>query len=670
MAGLKRCLGVDLGGHSVKLVEMAVEKKKVRILRMVSAPVPIEPGALESERIEAVTATVRQLVKTHKITTKRAFFSMPGQTVFVRRQRLPRAPGPRLHQIIQFEARQVIPFPLEKTMLEYQVFDTEDEREVEVLLVAMKKETNVDFIRSIKKMGLKMSGVGISTLALFNGEELRRFNLEEWLAASSSKGIFGGGKDKTKDKKKKAEKPKKDKKKKKKKKKKGEEEPEEVEIAVVEEPLELEEEDFGDLDFGDIGADMEFEEVFAYVNLGARCTDLAICKSGGSKVVGFTRSIPIGGTHVSSAIFKECGCENFSQAEEIKQNQAAIQSGDFEIEADPTQYNESASKAATMVYDRIISELRRSLDFFISQPDGVAVDKIILSGGGARMAFLPGYIEERLGVPAEIDEGLGTAGIDVAEEYAADFDYAPFKIAIGLASQGLGIAPLDIDFVPADIKTMRNMGPQYVEFAALAGIIVAMVVIGSSAGEKQRGEKSRQFEEVQSKIDERTPYKQTYDAAKQGRTTIDEKYAAMKPAIVSRDLWLRVVSHIQTQKPAGVVITRLECKAGADDPAKGTVIIEGESDDQNAGSTFIRVLQDDKSSEYLRNVIALSINQRLVASKLVQAKQVYTFSIQATVVEKSPRLVTRLRDWHLPVAPPEDEFGSGDYSEEGLSLDE
>ena len=192
MAGLKRCIGIDLGSYSVKIAEMAMDKGGLRVIRMVSAPLPVGPDALETERSSVMISTVRSLIKTNKISTKKAVFSMPGHTIFQRRLRLPRAPGPRLKQIIQFEARQVIPFPLEKTALRYQIFDTEEEREVEVLLVAMKKETNEAFMRMIRRMGLRPVGIGVSTLSLFNGQELHRFNMSDWLASGGGSSGFLG----------------------------------------------------------------------------------------------------------------------------------------------------------------------------------------------------------------------------------------------------------------------------------------------------------------------------------------------------------------------------------------------------------------------------------------------------------------------------------------------
>jgi Tfp pilus assembly PilM family ATPase len=644
MPGLKRCLGVDLGGRSVKIVEMVVEKKGVRIERMLSAPVPVDPNALEAERTGALLEAVRKLLKEHKIATKQAVFCMPGQTVIVRPLRLPRAPGPRLHQIIHFEARQIIPFPLEKTLLQYQVFDSEDAREVEVLLVAMKKETNQEFMSSLRKMGLKAVGIGVSTLALYNGQELSRFNFEKWVESGGLGGGFlglGGGKPKAK-----VEKPGKEKKKPAQKKKKGEEAVEE-ELPVEEPILETPE---GESDFLGVGLDAGFDEVRAYVNLGARSTDLAICRAGGAKIVGFVRPIPIGGNHISSEIFKACGCQSFEEAEQIKFTRTAVQSSQFEYEADSTAYDERANKAATAVCDRIVAELRRSLDYYISQPDGVGVDRLILSGGGARLPFLTSYIEDRLGVPVEVDQSLGGSGVSSPDAYRAeDFDIASYKVAIGLASQGLGISPLTIDFLPEEARMMRDLSGQYAEMAVLVAMIGGMVFFGMNAGEAKVKAMRSEIAEKQAIVDRSGPLVADFKTAKDARTAVQLGFGFLQPALAPRDFWLNFAGKVQELKPADIQITRLTCQPSPDTPLETNVTINCKAMEQTSPGRFVAAFKDLITAPD-RGKMGFSV----VAVVNTSPRRDMTFELYVKVQNVASQPLTRLADplKPLPVADP------------------
>ncbi|HNY27698.1 MAG TPA: pilus assembly protein PilM [Candidatus Sumerlaeota bacterium] len=637
MPGLKRCLGVDLGGRSVKIVEMVVEKKGVRIERMVSAPVPVDPNALEAERTGVLLEAVRKLLKEHKIATKQAVFCMPGQTVIVRPLRLPRAPGPRLQQIIHFEARQIIPFPLEKTLLQYQVFDSEDAREVEVLLVAMKKETNQEFMNSLRKMGLKAVGIGVSTLALYNGQELHRFNFDKWVESGGLGGGFlglGGGKPKAK-----VEKPKKEKKKPAKKKKKGEEAVEEEQPA--EEPM-LETPE-GESDFLGVGLDAGFDEVRAYVNLGARSTDLAICRAGGAKIVGFVRPIPIGGNHISSEIFKACGCQSFDEAEQVKFTRTAVQSAQFEYEADPTAYDERACHAATAVCDRIVAELRRSLDYYISQPDGVGVDRLILSGGGARLPFLTSYIEDRLGVPVEVDQSLGGPGITCPDTYKAEsFDIASYKVAIGLASQGLGISPLTIDFLPEEARMMRDLSGQYAEMAVLVAMVGGMVFFGMGAGEARMKAMQNSINQMQSVVGASEPLQADYKKATEARGLIQGGMGLLQPALAPRDFWLNFISNIQALKPADIQITQLNCMPSPETPLDTNVTITCLAQGQISPGQFVNALKNlittpDRAKMGFSVVSVVNTSPRAAAGG-------YSFTLYVKVQNVPAQPLTRLAD--------------------------
>ncbi|MFP4379751.1 MAG: type IV pilus assembly protein PilM [Candidatus Sumerlaeia bacterium] len=604
MAGVKRCLGLDLGSHSVKLAEMAMDKDGIRVIRMLSAPVPVGPSAVEEERNAAIVSAVRGLIKENKISTKKTVFGMPGQTVFVRRIRLPKAPRPRLHQIVQFEARQLIPFPLEKTLLQYQVFDTDDDREVEVLIVAMKKDTNLEFMRLVRRTGLKPIGISVATLALYNGQELSRFRMQDWIEETGgSGGLLGkGGK-------------------------KGE----------------AEEEVSDDVDIISGGG---FEEIRAYVNVGARSTDIAICKSGKYKdAVGFTRSIPLGGNHISSAIMKSLGCDTYTQAENIKHEETAAICGAFEIEEDSEKYNREASEAATKVCDRLVAEIRRSLDYFISQPDGVAVDLVMLSGGTSHLPYLPSFLEEKLGLPVELTKDLSNNNLKLPAQYQ-DFDFSNHKIAVGLATQGLGISPLDVDFIPGDMATMRDFSNQYVELGILCAMIVAMIFFSMQMGTSTR----IQYEqEAQAAEQQAAPVRQKQSRIgniEDERKVVREKLEIISPFLADRDYWLNTIGSIQESKPAGVLVTAMVCTPDYQLPKEGSVLIFGEAKSAAGATAFVRALQARKE-RFTKTVLESPVTVRSSFSN----DDVQKFRIRSRVVAPEEDTLTRVKTTPIIATP-------------------
>lgn len=647
MAGAKRCLGVDLGAHTIKIAEMALDANGIRVVRMLSESVPVGPAAQEAERKAAIVSTVRKMLKENKVATKKAVFSMSGQTVFVRRIRVPKAPQPRLDQIIRFEARQLIPFPLEKTLLQYQIYASDEPRDLEVLLVAMKKETNDEFMKLVRRIGLRPVGISISSLALFSGQELAYFDFEQWQATKGGGGGFLSGlkSKKTKDQKKK------DKKKKGKKGKKGEEEPD---VAG-----EVEDEDLPDLPDELAGlAEGGLDEVRAYVNIGARTTDIAICKGGAEDAVGFTRTIPVGGNQITTAIMRAKGSEAFQEAEQIKMEQTAVLSGTFEFEADADKFDDEANTAATKICDRMIAEIRRTLDYYISQPDGMAVDLVMLSGGGANLSYLDGYIEERLGLPVEVSSGPGNASIKTPSQFAEDFNYAPYKIALGLAAQGLDISSVEIDFLPAEIQVMRDFSGQYIEMAVLAGLIGVMVFFGSQLGETSMQTYRTQIDQFERAIRSGQPRQKKFDQANLQRAIVENQIELLSAQLTDRDYVLDLLLAVEGVRPATVLVTYLSYEPDYTNPLLGNLSVYGEALSQPAATTFVRGLQENE--EFVAN--AQMKNTRPNVQSQHFKEQVFQFMVQAQVKKPDGKPLTRVEQRprvDVPTPVPESVRGGG-----------
>src|SRR4051794_39910086 len=104
MQRLKKCLGIDLGAATIKVAEIVSEKSGVRVAKLVRSELNLPPGPVDTERANTIAKAVRDLLRESKITTKHAVFCVPGQSVFIRRIRVPRTTEERLHRIVAYEA--------------------------------------------------------------------------------------------------------------------------------------------------------------------------------------------------------------------------------------------------------------------------------------------------------------------------------------------------------------------------------------------------------------------------------------------------------------------------------------------------------------------------------------------------------------------------------------
>lgn len=136
-------IGLDIGSHSIKLVEIGRRKQEAVLLAGGSAPTP--PKAILStnpEDIEGVAAVVKKLWKDTGAKTKNVDIALPEAQVFTRVIEVPELSPRELTSAIKWEAEQYIPMPLDQVTVDFTVLRTAKEtgtNKMEVLLVASPK---------------------------------------------------------------------------------------------------------------------------------------------------------------------------------------------------------------------------------------------------------------------------------------------------------------------------------------------------------------------------------------------------------------------------------------------------------------------------------------------------------------------------------------------------
>jgi len=584
----RRCLGVDIGSTSLKVAELSQDRSGVLIQRLLEAPLDITPDASAEARWEAVTRALRDLLRENKVGTRQGVFALPAHTVFVRRVRLPKTTEERMERIIRFEARQQIPFPLDQTIIQYQIAPSDVEDEVEVLLVAIKREIVENYMALIRRLGLRPIQLGVSSFALFNfhmfdqGVEPKEFSLEEPVRKKTEETEETTEEEKP-------EKPKKPKKagrglkglfkrKAKKAKEGAEEEPAEEEEAVPEEPVGM----------------PEIEEIKAYLNIGASTMDLAIGRGGGSQLIGFARSIPIAGNQLTRIIQERLGCESFDEAERIKRERTEVLLG--ESPSDPEKYDEQACRAIMPVIDRMVAEIRRSLDFYISQPDGMAVDRLVLSGGQSALPNLPEYLEDRLGIPVEIAREIHNPAC--RSNIKAEVEITNFLPCLGLAVQGLGAACVTIDFLPEHLKGWIEFKRKNVQLVAQLALIGGMIFIATQTGNRMAVLWEQQARDMEMVMQRSKPLQERYTTAQTKRQVLSGLVYILKRSNgllpdygLDRNYFLKVLSLIQSVRPADVFFREIYIGPN------GELVIDGYAEQPKSVPLLTEALNSAKEIE-------------------------------------------------------------------------
>lgn len=183
MFGLNRektIVGLDIGSHGVKVLELDLKKKGKKdafeVARIGYEPLPHE-AIVEGSIIDsaAVAATIATACEKAKITAKDVNLSISGNSVIIKKISLPAMEDQELAESIIWEAKHNIPYPYEETHVDYAILKpppgTED-RGLEILLVAVKKDKVSAYTNVINQARKNLVAIEVDAFALYNAFEI------------------------------------------------------------------------------------------------------------------------------------------------------------------------------------------------------------------------------------------------------------------------------------------------------------------------------------------------------------------------------------------------------------------------------------------------------------------------------------------------------------------
>lgn len=161
-------IGLDIGTSSVKLVEVEGDRRSIRINRF--GMVPLNEGALSGgvvTSISEVSQAITNLLRSSKVTSKRALVAIAGQAVIVRNLKMPLMPKEEIESAVRWEAEKYIPFPVEEVTMDFQVIKQDDEqKELEIMLVCAHNDIIKSHLGTLKDAGVQPVVIDIQPFAL------------------------------------------------------------------------------------------------------------------------------------------------------------------------------------------------------------------------------------------------------------------------------------------------------------------------------------------------------------------------------------------------------------------------------------------------------------------------------------------------------------------------
>lgn len=178
------------------------------------------------------------------------------------------------------------------------------------------------------------------------------------------------------------------------------------------------------------GTDMSMEGYAeAFVDIGASVTNIVVQSEG---IPRFVRILLMGGDDVTEAVAERVGVP-YEQAEAVKVQMGLTVAGQDGPDAHP------ASRVIGSTVAQIVEEIRGSIDYYLAQPSALRLGRIVLSGGGGRLAGLDAWLSAATRLPVERAEPmaalkLGRLGLTPDQiEHVRPLAVVPVGLAMGAA---------------------------------------------------------------------------------------------------------------------------------------------------------------------------------------------------------------------------------------------
>ncbi|HNZ47775.1 MAG TPA: type IV pilus assembly protein PilM [Candidatus Hydrogenedentes bacterium] len=230
----------------------------------------------------------------------------------------------------------------------------------------------------------------------------------------------------------------------------------------------------------------------ALIDIGASTTDIVIERGNQFR---FTRPLNIGGNDITRALAEAFNLD-FISAEKIKRERAFAPTGD-------PQRDGKSGEVIGQVLQRLSTEIIRSFSYFRSLPGGGQVNRILLTGGCARLKNIVPYLRSQLGMDVRIAPVINNISIG---EGASSVKAAPEQacVVLGMAARCWEPVAININLIPPRILETARRKDQalYWGLSVVALILIFASMVPSAAKENKR---------VKQRIDELRSAIRAYD---------------------------------------------------------------------------------------------------------------------------------------------------------------
>jgi type IV pilus assembly protein PilM len=170
----KNCVGLDIGSSAIKVVHLKETGKGYQLVNFGVETLPpqtIVDGAIMNQ--SAVVDAIRSLTTALRLRSRDVATAISGHSVIVKKIKVPQMTPEELEEQIPWEAEHHIPFSKDDVEIDHQVLARpEGETQMELMLVAAKKEVVSDYSLVIREAKLNPTVMDVAAFTIQNAFEV------------------------------------------------------------------------------------------------------------------------------------------------------------------------------------------------------------------------------------------------------------------------------------------------------------------------------------------------------------------------------------------------------------------------------------------------------------------------------------------------------------------
>ncbi len=281
------------------------------------------------------------------------------------------------------------------------------------------------------------------------------------------------------------------------------------------------------------------------VDIGARTTNLLFVEPG--KI--FSRSVPIGGSSITSAIAREFD-EPFAAAESRKKRDGFVSLGGAYAEPSNAEVAR-VSKIMRSTMTRLHAELMRSISHYRAQQQGQAPERVFLCGGSATTPYMREFFHEKLQLPIEFFNSLRNVAVAESapvEEIGRSAHL--FGELVGLALRQVSACPMELNLRPASVIRRQELENRRPFFVAAAACVLLALLGWAGYYSRAAGVVRHNTDELQGRVN--APMRASeikIDKLRREAKSLDSLATPLNEAINSRFFWAEILEDLNARLP-------------------------------------------------------------------------------------------------------------------------